>query len=394
MMAPTLLAAAGSTPETLQLIEIGAVLLALGITAFITTQFKISPVPFFLLAGLMCGEGGVLPLALSERFLSIGAQIGALLLLLLLGLEYSVREIGGALRESRMTGVVDLLNAVPGAVIALALGWGWPGALALAGITYVSSSGIAAQLIRETGWQRSELAKRTVSVLVIEDLALAPYLPLVTAVGAGLSYVTGLVSVSVAIAITGVVLLIGARGESFLTRILNARESNALLLTVFGLALLVGGLASLAGFSGAVAAFLVGLLLTGDVAQAVRARLSPLRDLFAALFFVFFGLNTDPADLIPMIPAIIALTMTGVGLKLLTGWWAARGLGDGSRWLRISSYLVARGEFSIVIAGLMASQQFGSDLKALTIGYVILTAFVGSFMLKFQRSPLEQLSHH
>jgi len=389
----SLVAAAGASSETLQLIEIGAVLLALGIIAFATTQFKISPVPFFLLAGLMCGEGGLLPLALSERFLSIGAQIGALLLLLLLGLEYSVREIGGALRRNRITGLVDVLNAVPGILVALVLGWGWPGALALGGIAYVSSSGIAAQLIRETGWQRSELAKRTVSVLVIEDLALAPYLPLVTAVGAGLSYVTGLVSVSVAIVITGAVLLLGARGESFLTRILNARESNALLLTVFGLALLVGGLASLAGFSGAVAAFLVGLLLTGDVAQAVRTRLSPLRDLFAALFFVFFGLNTDPADLLPMAPAILVLVVTGVGLKLVTGWWAGRTLSDRRSWLRISSYLVARGEFSIVIAGLMATQSFGADLKALTVGYVIVTAFAGSFMLKFQRNPLEKLEN-
>jgi len=115
-MSPVGYVVAAATPaDSLQLIEIGGVLLALGITAFVTAKFKISSVPFFLLAGLMCGEGGFLPLELSEKFLGLGAQIGALLLLLLLGLEYSVREIGSAFRSSRLTGVVDLLNAIPGA---------------------------------------------------------------------------------------------------------------------------------------------------------------------------------------------------------------------------------------------------------------------------------------
>jgi len=225
-----------------------------------------------------------------------------------------------------------------------------------------------------------------VSVLVIEDLILAPYLPLVTAVGAGLSYTTGLISVSAAIAITGLALLLGSRGESFISRVLDAREPNALLLTIFGMAMLVGGLSSLAGFSGAVAAFLLGLLLTGEVAQAVRARLSPLRDLFSALFFLFFGLNTDPADVVPLLPVVVVLTVFAVALKLATGWWGARGMEGSMSWLRISTYLVPRGEFSIVIAGLMVSTHFGAQLQALTVGYVILTAFTGSLMLRFVNS--------
>ena len=139
------------------------------------------------------------------------------------------------------------------------------GAFALAGITYVSSSGIAAQLIKEMGWRRSEVAKRATSVLVFEDLALAPYLPLLTSVVLGVGVWSGLLSVGLALAITGLVILISFKGSSKLVKILDPSEPGGLLLTVFGAALLAAGLADLVGFSGVVAAFLIGLLLTGEV---------------------------------------------------------------------------------------------------------------------------------
>jgi CPA2 family monovalent cation:H+ antiporter-2 len=323
--------------------------------------------------------------------LSLAAQIGALLLLFLLGLEYSVREIGTALRQNKSTGLMDLLNFLPGLAIGFVLGWGWVGAVALAGITYASSSGIASQLIRETGWQRSELAKRTVSVLVLEDLVMAPFLPLITALAAGISFASGFITVGIAILVTALVLVIGARNENWIGKVLNAREPNALLLTVFGLALLAGGLATYFGFSSAVAAFLVGLLMTGELAQAVRARMAPLRDLFAALFFLFFGLGTNPNTVAPLLPAIIALAVMSSAFKLLTGWWAAKPLSGSSQGLRIGAFLVPRGEFSIVIAGLVATSNFPGNIEALTLGYVILTAFIGSILLYFIRSPLEKL---
>jgi len=377
--------AAALTPEDgLVLGEIGSVLIALGIAAFLASKFKFSAVPIFLCAGLFFGNGGIVELNLSDDFLNLGAQIGAILLLLLLGLEYSAGELVDTVKERKSLGLIDLLaNGLPGALFGLVMGWGLVGALVLGGITYVSSSGIAAQLIKDGSLTGLTSTKRAISVLVIEDLFLAVYLPILSAVIASVALVTGLISISVALLIAGGALLLAARGLHIPHAPNIMGDSATLLLTVFGAALLASGLATYIGFSGAVAAFLVGLILTGDVAIVARVRLAPLRDLFAAIFFLFFGLQTDPRD-IPqvLIPALI-LTVIGVATKWFTAWWAMKDQEEERGVIRAAAVLIPRGEFSIVIAGLAASATFAKDLQSLTITYVILTTVSASILIRF-----------
>lgn len=381
------IAAALTKEDGLILGELGSVLIGLGIAALVATRIRLSVVPIFLLAGLFFGEGGIFALELSDQFLDLGAQWGAILLLLMLGLEYSAQELFDSVRVRRSLGLIDIVvNFLPGFLIGYVLGWGTAGALALGGITYVSSSGIASQFIKDSRLEANESTKRAVSVLVIEDLVLAPYLPVLSAVLASLGVLSGLISVSIALIITGMALLIGARGFHIPHAPLIMGDSATLLLTVFGSALVASGLATYFGFSGAVAAFLVGLLLTGDVAIVARVRLAPLRDIFAAIFFLFFGLSTNPAD-IPgvLLPALI-LTLLGIGSKYLTAWWAVKDLEEeNARW-RAAALLIPRGEFSIVIAGLAATTVFAVELQALTLTYVILTTFVSSIIIR-QVSP-------
>jgi len=384
-------ASVGSPEASAQLAEIGGALLVLGLVALLANKLKFSVVPLYLLIGLVLGEGGLVPLSLSEEFLNTGAQIGAIMLLLLLGLEYSAYDLSKAFQERKSAGLIDFVaNATPGFVIGLIFGWGMPGALALAGITYVSSSGIAAQLIKEMGYRRSEVSKRAIGVLVFEDLALAPYLPLLTSVVLGVSAWSGLITVSIALAITGLVILISFRGSSSFQKFLDPNEPGGLLLTVFGAALLAAGLADLIGFSGVVAAFLIGLLLTGEVAEAARSRLSPLRDIFAAIFFLFFGITTNPADLPAVLPLAIAVTIIGVAGKYLVAWWVTKDMSDKMSTWRVTAFLIPRGEFSMVIAALAAPVVLGVKLQALTLAYVILTALIASIMLRFTRSKLER----
>lgn len=384
-------AASVSVSQSLALAEIGLVLLVLGIAAFIAVRIKLSVVPFYLAIGLSLGQGGLVRLDLSESFLNTGAQLGAILLLLMLGLEHSGPNLAAAFMERKSIGAIDFaLNAVPGALIGFLLGWGILGAVVLGGITYVSSSGIASQMMKETGWQRSEVSRRVTTVLVVEDLILAPYLPLLTTLVAGAGAIAGFLSVTVALLVTGVALLISFRGENALGKVLNTQAQGGLLLTVFGAALFTAGSAELIGFSSAVAAFLVGLALTGEVAYAVRLRLSPLRDLFAALFFLFFGLSVSPVEMIEVLPLALLLTVLGVAGKMYVGWNIARDMSDGAAWKRAGAFLIPRGEFSIVIAGLAASTTFGGKLQALTITYVLLTSLAASIALRTFRSSFEK----
>lgn len=99
---------------TALLVELGSVILGLGIIGRFAGRVGLSPIPLYLLAGLAFGQGGLLPLGASEEFTSIGAEIGVILLLLLLGLEYSASELVTSLKTQYPSGAVDfLLNAPP-----------------------------------------------------------------------------------------------------------------------------------------------------------------------------------------------------------------------------------------------------------------------------------------
>ena len=206
----------------------------------------------------------------------------------------------------------------------------------------------------------------------------------------GVGVFSGLLTVSLALAITGLVILVSFRGSSKFQKFLDPNEPGGLLLTVFGAALLAAGLADLIGFSGVVAAFLIGLLLTGEVAEAARSRLAPIRDIFAAIFFLFFGITTNPANLPAVLPLAAVITVIGVAGKYAVGWWVTRDLTDKQSAWRVTGFLTARGEFSMVIAALAAPVVLNVKLQALTLAYVILTALIASILLRLTRSKLER----
>jgi CPA2 family monovalent cation:H+ antiporter-2 len=366
--------------STLLLIEVGALLLALGLLSRLANRIGISAIPLFLLAGLAFGHGGALPLDASEGFFQTGAEIGVILLLLMLGLEYTAGELVESLGRSRMAGTLDaLLNALPGAAFALLLGWGPVAAVALAGITWVSSSGVIAGMLRDLGRLGNRETPTILSVLVIEDLAMAFYLPVLAAlvIGAGIAEAATTLVVAVA-AVVGI-LYAALRHGRVISRLFIATHPESLLLGVLGLTMLVAGIAQQVNVSAAVGAFLVGIALSGQVARSAEELLTPLRDLFASIFFVFFGLATNPADILPVLLPAAMLAIVTITTKVVTGYLAASrvGMGIPGRW-RTGLALTPRGEFSIVIAGLAVGVQ--PQLAPLATAYVLITVVAGPLL--------------
>ena len=284
---------------TLALIELGAVLLLLGILGRLAARIGMSPVPLYLLGGLMIGVGGLVfsgvdasgdldsPVAAIDEFSTLAAEIGVVLLLLTLGLEYSARELMTGLRGSWRAGLLDVaLNFTPGAVAGWLLGWGAVGAVVLGGITYISSSGIIAKVLNDLGRVGNRETPVMLSVLVFEDLAMAVYLPLMTALVAGSAFLAGLQAVGIALVVVTAVLFTALRFGPQISRLVHSPDQETFLLKVLGLALLVAGVAGALQVSAGVGAFLVGIAVSGAAAKQARSVLEPLRDMFAALFFV------------------------------------------------------------------------------------------------------------
>jgi CPA2 family monovalent cation:H+ antiporter-2 len=369
---------------TILLIEVGALLFALGMLGRLGRRIGLSPIPLYLLAGLAFGHGGLVPLSASEEFIEVGAEIGVILLLVMLGLEYSATELVGNLRAAAPAGLIDaLLNALPGAGFALLLGWGWQAALVLAGITWVSSSGVIAKVLGDLGRLGNRETPVILSVLVIEDLAMAFYLPLVTAVLAGVGLLGGAKALGVAVVTVVAVLVVAIRYGDVISRFMSVKDPEALLLSVLGLTLFVAGVAAELKVSAAVGAFLVGIALSGPVAHHATEMLSPLRDLFAAVFFVFFGLSTNPADMPPVLLPALGLAVLTMLTKVLTGYFAAKRVGIALPGrVRAGLGLMPRGEFSVVIAGLAVASGIEPRLAPLATAYVLITVVSGPMLAR------------
>jgi CPA2 family monovalent cation:H+ antiporter-2 len=219
------------------------------------------------------------------------------------------------------------------------------------------------------------------SVLVLEDLAMAVYLPLVGVLLAGGGPATWAVPVLVTVSVTCLVLLIAIRYGEPISRFAAHESDEIILLTTFGTVLLVAGIAQRFQVSAAIGAFLVGIAVSGRIAQQSHRLLAPLRDLFAATFFFFFGLQIDPASLPSALPFAAMLGLVTALTKVATGYWAAGRAGANTRArLRAGMTLVARGEFSIVIAGL----GYGIEprLGPLSAAYVLVTAILGPILAR------------
>ena len=364
----------------LTLAQLGAVFFGLGVLGRLARRIGISPIPLYLLGGLAFGQGGLVPLEGIEEFTTVAAEIGVVLLLFLLGLEYSADELITGLRRSWTAGVLDaVLNAAPGAAVALLLGWGPVEAMVMAGVTWVSSSGIVAKLLGDLGRLGNRETPVVLSVLVLEDLAMAVYLPLLTVLLAGVGLLGGLSTVGIAVATASVVLLLALRFGGVVSAVVDSPDAEVFLLRVLGAALLVAGIASELQVSAGVGAFLLGIAISGSTAENATKLLEPLRDLFAAVFFVVFGFNTDPTQVPPVLLPALALAVVSSVTKVVTGWWAARAAGIGTLGrFRTGTALVARGEFSIVIAGLaVAAGGVDNRLAPLATTYVLVMAIVG-----------------
>jgi CPA2 family monovalent cation:H+ antiporter-2 len=219
-------------------LQLGAVVFVLGLGARVAGHLGFSPVPLYLLAGLVLGAFDI-P-ALSGDFVQFAASLGVVLLLFLIGLEYTAEELYAELWKSRVAGVVDAaLNFTPGLVFGLALGWDPVAAMLLGGITWVSSSSIVAKALVDLRRVSCPETAIVLSILVSEDLAMAAFLPLMGSllIGGSVWATTG--SVVIAALAVGAALVGALRFGEALGRLVAHHSEEALLLSALGLVLIV-----------------------------------------------------------------------------------------------------------------------------------------------------------
>ncbi|CAN5898440.1 cation:proton antiporter [soil metagenome] len=366
------------------LIELGLLVLSLAVLARMAHRIGLSPIPLYLVAGLVASDGGPLRLRLSREFVELGAEVGLVLLLLALGLQYSASELRAGLRTGRGAAGVDLAaNFTPGLAMGLLLGWQPTAALLLGGVTYISSSGVVAKVLSDLGRVGNRETPTVLTILVIEDLVMAAYLPLMAVLVARPGLTAAAVGLTVALTMVSLAMVVALRHGATISRWIRSPSDEVLLLSVLGITLAVAGLAQQLQVSAAVGAFLVGVAISGPVSSRAAQLIGPLRDLFAATFFFFFGVVVDLAALPAVLWVAVVLAVVTGATKVATGWWSATRAGVGRRGaLRAGTVLIARGEFSVVIAEIGVVAGVNPALGPIAVAYVLLLAFAGPIITR------------
>lgn len=410
------------TPET-ALIDVGILFAAVALAGLLAKRLDQSVIPFYILVGMLLGPyvlgtvdfpallgTDLLPhgseLALEETdFIHVGAELGIVFLLFFLGLEFNIERLLAARDRIGKAGTIDLANFVVG----LVLGWVFfadvVAAFFVAGIVYISSSAIITKSLIDLGWIANDEAEPMLGILVYEDLFIAVYLAIASAIivtGNGLGEAVR--SVGVGIVFIVAVLLFVYLGTEFFRQSIENAGHEATVLRVLGITVLVAGAALSLGVSEAVAAFFIGMGFSSTEHVAdLEELLEPLRDAFAAVFFFWIGLITDPMLFLGVIGLIAAAVVFSGASKFITAYYGGRVYDlDQRRSLRVSLAMTTRGEFSLIAASIALTAadpgvqgaigaEVAETIYAFAVGYVLVMSIVGTTLMQYAR-PIERFA--
>lgn len=352
------------------------------VTTALAARLGLPTVLGYLAAGVVLGPSatGIVQPGAAMGFL---AELGVVLLMFMIGLEFSVSEFLATRRQVLVAGGLQvLLTATAAALIARVLGADWPGAVLIGGAVTMSSTAIAAKQLAEQGELTSRHGHLAVKVLVFQDLAAIPLLALLAAWSRGGSPAwTALLGESLwTLAVFAAAALLG---KPVLYRALAwvARNGSAELFLLAALLLVVaaGFGAHLLGLSPALGAFLAGLALgESDFRHRVEDDIRPFRDLLLGVFFTTVALQFDLTQLVRAPHAVFGWLLVLVPLKMALAWPAARAAGLAhADALRAGVILGHGGEFGL----LLAAGALGAGILTPELGLPLLVALPLSMSL-------------
>jgi CPA2 family monovalent cation:H+ antiporter-2 len=369
------------------LTDLALVLGVAALTSVLSQRLRLPPVFGYLVAGVIIGPNDLLPLVADIGTVRTLSELGVILLMFSLGLGFTVRKLARLASSAGLIAAVEIgLCLSLGYVVGQALGWTQIESLFAGAIVAISSTMIIAKVFEDqhiTG----PLADVVYGVLVMEDLVAILFLAVLSAVVGGSGSAAEMVAGTVPrlVLFLAVVTLVGLFSVPRAFRwVVRLRRDETTLVASVGLCFSLALLAQVAGFSVALGAFLAGSFVAeGGVARQVEPLIRPLRDMFAAIFFVAVGMSIEPSAIMEHWPAVLALTaavVVGKTVGVTVGAFLA-GLGTRTS-LRAGLSMAQIGEFSFIIAGLgVASGATASFLAPVAVFVAVLTALLAPVLV-------------
>lgn len=371
--------------------DLGLILIAAGVVTLIFKWLKQPVVLGYIIAGLLVGPHiAIFPTITDEEGIKIWAEIGVIFLLFSLGLEFSFKKLMKVGAPASITGVFEVIFMLAvGYGTGMLLGWSQMDSIFLGGILSISSTTIIIRAFEELGVKTQKFASLVFGVLIVEDLVAILLLVLLSTLAVSMNFSSGELFSSV-LKLTFFLILWFLCGifiiPTLLKRIKKLMNDETMLIVSLGLCLMMVLIAVQAGFSQALGAFIMGSILAETVyAEKIEHLIKPVKDLFAAIFFVSVGLLIDPNTLIEYAIPLAIITVVTVGGKLISTTIGALVSGQQLKHsIQAGMSLAQIGEFSFIIATLGLTLGVTSDfLYPVAVGISAVTTFTTPYLIKF-----------
>jgi CPA2 family monovalent cation:H+ antiporter-2 len=368
-----------------ELAVVGAALLLAGLFARGGRRLGLPTIPFFILAGITFGPHTPGPVLLEDpESIHLLATLGLVLLLFHLGIEFSVDDLVAGGRNLILAGGAYIaLNFGAGLALGWALDWGVAETFVIAGMIGTSSSAIVTKLLIDLRRVGNDETPMILGIIVVEDVFLAFYLALLQPLLQDREGVAE-IAASAGIAFGFLICLFAlARWGSRLVRpLISSDDAELTVILVVGFGVFVAGFADGAGASDAVGALLAGMVVAGTgIGQRVERMIDPLRDVFAAIFFFWFGTTIAPTDLGAIaLPVAVAVVVT-LTFNVIAGIVAARIYGYGrAAATNTALLLMSRGEFELILASLAVAAGLDSRVAPFAALYVLVLSILSPLL--------------
>lgn len=376
--------------EELNLVkDLALILIAAGLFTIISKALKQPLILGYIVAGFIVGPHLGLFGITSVESVEQWSEIGIIFLLFALGLEFSFKKLLKVGSSALITaGCVCVGMFVTGNIVGHALGWTHMEGIFLGGLMSMSSTTIIIKAFTDLGLKNKSYATLVFGTLVVEDLIAVVLMVLLTTIATANQFAGGEMLMGLAKLLFFLILwfLVGIYViPSFLKWARKYLNDEILLLVAIGLCFGMVSLASYAGFSSALGAFVMGSILSETIeGEHIGKLVANIKDLFGAIFFVSVGMLVDPAVIAAhWLPILILTVVTIIGMTIFGSLGAlvsGRGLNTA---VHTGFSLAQLGEFSFIIAGLGVSLGvMRGFIYPVIIAVSVITTFTTPYMIK------------
>lgn len=373
--------------------EVGTALVLVAIAAIIANKLKFSIIPFLIVLGMLVGPHaptiGIIDLTFieSKEIIQFLGRIGVLFLLFYLGLEFSVGKLMKSGRNIVVGGSLYVaINFVLGLLYGFIVGMPWMETLIIAGLVSVSSSAIVAKVLVDLKRTANPETELILGIILFDDIFLALFLTTMSGVLlAGSTSVLGIItSVLISVGYMLLFFFIARKGSPLLNKWLNIKSDEIFIIVIFATLFFVAGFSETLHVAEAIGALLLGLVFSEtDYRDRIEHMVVPFRDFFGAIFFFSFGLSIDPSTLAGAIWLALGAAALTIAGNFVAGMISGRKAGLSHKAsTNIGLTIMARGEFSIIVANLGITAGLNPILTPFTALYVLILAIVGPLLAK------------